>query len=162
MDAVAANDHEARMLFDPSPEVDSLAEYTLAVASRIRDLPMPAETRSQLLPLATAAHGRTRAVIVQNRRERSCETDAAGALDGVARRIHQVPVKELRSRLTPLLSASARDGIAYVHLVRELADLLANPWVGREVLLSGALAHELGLEPSARLRELVEQMEATR
>lgn len=144
LDAQAANHHEERMLFDPSPEMDSLMEYILG-------LPMPDQTRRVLLAKAQL-------VLEQNRLERDCERNIAGHLDGVVKRANCPGVKELAPKLARMLKAEHTGG--YVSLVCHVRDLCRSPFVGPGILMSDSMRAQLGDGPGGRLRELVVLVEA--
>lgn len=129
LDAIALNDMQATRLHNPcTPEPDSLMEYLEA-------LPMPDHTRRVL-------RGCVNDVYLMNAREGDKERAAITPLEERARREHRYPVKRLAQDLRPLLGE--RDGLGFVRLTVRVRELLAHEQVGRDVLLSGALAHELG------------------
>lgn len=146
LDAIALNDTEAVRLHNPStPQPDSLLEY-------IECLPMEEHSRRVL-------RGCANTVFMLNAQEGDCERAAVPALELACRREHRYPVQRLANDVRPLLTA--HDALGFVRLVCRVRDLLVHEQVGRDVLLSSALAHELGATPATRLAELVALIEAT-
>ena len=145
LDAIACNDTEATRLHNPvTPEADSLLEY-------IETLPMEEHSRRVL-------RGCANTVFMLNAREGDSERAAVPTLESACRREFRYPVQRLADDLRPLLAM--HDGVGFVRLVCRVRDLLAHEQVGRDVLTSSALAHELGENPAARLHELVGLIEA--
>lgn len=148
LDAIALNDMQSQRLHNPvTPEPDSLLEYLEA-------LPMPDRTRKVL-------RGCANDVYLMNAREGDSERAAITPLEERARRKHRYPVKRLAEDLRPLLGE--RDGLGFVRLTVRVRELLAHEQVGRDVLLSTALAHELGNGPDGPaewLATVVEWVEA--
>lgn len=145
LDALALNSMEASRLHNPAtPEPDSLLEY-------IETLPMEDHSRRVL-------RGCANSVFMLNAREGDCERSAVPTLEEACRRKYRYSVQRIADELRPVLAQ--HDGTGFVRQVFKVRELLAHEQVGREVLLSGALAHELGDGPAGRLVELVEWIEA--
>lgn len=81
MDAVAANHQQARLLYDPSPEVDSLLEHLTEMARKRGDLDAIYHHIEKALPLVRATHA-------SNAAEGNFEREALGPIDAVARMLH--------------------------------------------------------------------------
>jgi len=146
LDAIAVNDMEAARLHNPvTPQADSLLEY-------IEVLPMPDSTRRTL-------RGCANTVFLLNAQEGDCERSAVPGYEALCRRAHRYPVRRLADDLRPLLGM--HDGVGFVRLVCRVRELLAHEQVGRDVLLSSALRHELGDGPAGRLTEMVGWIEAS-
>jgi hypothetical protein len=133
LDAQALNDTEARRLFNPSEEPDSLLEY-------IESLPMPAHTRRVLRGCASS-------IVQLNDRERECERAATADLAHVR---DTLGVKGAARMLRPVLGCGD-----YVREVTTVRDLLAEPRCGVRVLTARSMRSELGKAKTARLNELV-------
>ena len=159
LDAVALNDMESHRLHNPAtPEPDSLMEYVEVLALDV-DVHVPEVVRERFHRHVNVLRGCANTVFLLNAREGDSERAAVPTLERACRREHRFPVRRLADELRPLLGM--HDGVGFVRLVCRVRELLAHEQVGRDVLLSGALAHELGATPSARLVELVGHIEAS-
>lgn len=159
LDAVALNDMEASRLHNPStPEPDSLMEYVEVLAGDV-DAYVPEVARERFQRHVQVIRGCCNTVFLLNAREGDSERAAIPTLEHACRREHRYPVQRLADELRPLLGL--HDGVGFVRLVCRVRALLAHEQVGRAVLLSGALAHELGCGPHDRLTELVGWIEAS-
>lgn len=144
LDAIAINATEAQRLHNPTtPEADSVLEY-------VELLPMPDHTRRVL-------RGAVTSVWQLNEREGDASRRAAQAFADRCRREHRYPVKQIAHELRGLLRET--DGLGYVRLVCTIRRLLAHEQVGRDVLLSPAVAHELGAGPTRKMHVLVAAVE---
>lgn len=136
MDAHALNRAQAALLFDPSPECDSLAEYIVA----LRRYQVPEWIVTEMLHL-------TRELITSNDLEGEVERLAAGDLERLAAAA-RAPRRQPRATVKQLAA-----------LVREhddagtLPELVACTPDGR--LTQRSLLHELGKARAARLMECV-------
>lgn len=159
LDAIAINDTEATRLHNPAtPEADSLLEYVEVLHADVEQI---ADTiiRDRLLRHVLVLRGCGNTVFMLNAREGDSERAAVPTLETACRREHRYPVQRLADDLRPLLGM--HDGVGFVRLVCRVRELLAHEQVGRDVLLSSALAHELGDAPADRLTELVGHIEAS-
>lgn len=158
LDAVALNDMEASRLHNPAtPEADSLLEYVEVLHADVEQVE-DVVIRARLLHHVQRLRGCGNHVFMLNAREGDSERAAVPTLESACRREYRYPVQRLADDLRPLLGM--HDGVGFVRLVCRVRDLLAHEQVGRDVLTSSALAHELGENPAARLHELVGLIEA--
>lgn len=105
MDAQGENDHQRLLVFNPSAEVDSIAEIIVWAA---RTNASPAEVRDEVMPHLSA-------LLASNERERGHVRDATGPLDLFARTLSVVQserqglgVKRAADRLRPALKIIRR------------------------------------------------------
>ena len=138
LDAIAHNLDQHRMLFDPSPEIDSLIEIGNTLADE--------QPRLAATLLGIAAR-----LAASNSAELACAQKVAGNGEQIARDLRPVDGRQslkrsmLRLRIRPILDVIAdpdADPMAYVRAGRDLHALQRE--VPMETLLSKSLAHELG------------------
>lgn len=156
LDAQAANAHQDRLIYDPTPEVDSLAEH-LREALKGTTGPARQHLRSAFALLTQVAHA--------NHAERDHEQTIGGAADHLVtslRRAERVTgtkqltakgvARALRDPLgrtepgAPMTTAVIAD-LREIHRVADQVTL--------DLLLSGAVQHELGDAKFERLAEIV-------
>lgn len=145
LDARSANLDQHRVLFDPSPEIDSLGEWIAG------------------LPISTAERRRgmrfVRDLMDLNEAEGRLEQEAAGLLDPmvVGRRLRAegLTVKQIACRLRRPLRA----GAPYLQAVRAVRTEAALVDVAK--LRGPGLANELGPAATRRLHLILNGIEAT-
>lgn len=128
MDAIALNREQQRLVYDPSPEVDSLLEHVNALAAAA---PGPTGTILALL----------RRFLASNQLEGDSERRIAAAADQLTRDLRRselnsvaprphaaIPAKRLartlRGPLAAILSPADRDPLAFVAAVRRVDDAI--------------------------------------
>lgn len=142
MNATACNDAQARALFDPSPEVDSLKERLAVLFARYN---VSAEDRRGIIRDVQRVED-------WNQSERTAEKRAAGILDAQGPRNLRdtIGVKGAAAQLRPVLG---RDFQRECSTIRRL---LADPRCGASVLRSRSMVGQLGRLQHARLVELLD------
>lgn len=145
MHAIALNEQQALRLWNPgTPEPDSLLEY-------VEVFPLQSRERRAL-------RGWGLDLFRLNGLEGDACRDAVAVFSERCRRRYRYGVKNVVEELRPLLRE--RDGVGFVRLVCAVRRLLAHEQVGRDVLLSGAVAHELGAGPFDYLRKVAVTVDA--
>lgn len=145
MNAQACNDAQARALFDPSPEVDSLKERLAVLFVKYK---VTAEDRAGIVRDVDRVQD-------WNQSERTAENRAAGALDAAGPRNLRdtIGVRGAAAALRPVL------GRDFQQECSTLRRLIADPRCGAELLRSRSLSTQLGRRQHARLLELLDVME---
>lgn len=157
LDAKALNQHQQRIVANPSPECDSLVEHISAVARTATP-----EQRDHLYAIARLLNDLAHA----NHAEGECERMVAGAADQLVTDLrddelnHTVKdrltaksiARRLRGPLTVLASPTFASAAALVEAIRVVDDVLARASTG--LLLSVAVRHELGVAKFTLLSEL--------
>lgn len=140
VEAIALNDEQARVLFDPSPAIDSLAERIVAL--RHRGVPEPV-IRDLLMDVRRLLH--------LNQSERGEECTIAGRLDALVARPpgENLTFKTIAQRLRGDLLDLAHCDAARARVTELIARVHADR------LLSPTLRHELGGRRHDVLRALL-------
>lgn len=159
LEARACNLLQGRLLFDPSPEADSLLE-----------LPAVARGEGASERLVALMASLCRRVIASNGAEGQAELELAGLLDGHAARQRRLPAADrltvkaiaarVRGPLAVLVDPAAHDGVAYYRACCAVRDVVAA--CPPEQLLSPALAHELRGRKHALLGRLARDAQRPR
>lgn len=153
-DAAAANRQQAALLFNATPEIDSLAERLITLHQH----GVPRHHIRQLL-------ADVKKLIALNDDEHHCERTIAGALDALARAEHAAErgtrgrdqltirglVRALRDDLDTI--ATAAGGTEYALAATRVREVCEH--VPAEKLLGGTLRHELGGRRHDLLAEIV-------
>lgn len=156
LEARAIGEAEARRLFNPDREVNSLAERLIA----LRDHGVP---RDDLRAIFTDL----KAIIALNAKQCGHEADVAGQLDELAAALHHAEteahvdralgIKAIANTLRPALDVianpAAHPAAAYVRSVRDVDRIIAS--TTRTRLLSASVRHELGAGKHDLLAELI-------
>lgn len=150
LDGHGFNREQRRRLFNPDPEVNSLAERIAALGP---DYGVP-QDHLRLIFIDV------RAVLELNDREDECHRTVAAQLDQLTRRLHNggtrsaLTVKEISRRARPALATIRRggDATAFLQAAWALKDLFIA--VPRDRLLTPAVEHEIGRGPYRQLTEL--------
>ncbi len=147
LNAQACNDAQARALYDPSPEVDSLKERLAVLFAKYRVCP---EDRAAIVRDIQRVED-------WNQSERTAERSAAGMLDAAGPRTLRdtIGVRGAAAALRPVLG---RDFQRECSTIRRL---IADPRCGADLLRSKSLSSQLGCRQYARLLELLDAIEAT-
>lgn len=145
LDAIALNREQAKRLYNPDPQVNSLAERVIALRAHGLTTRMVAELISDI-----------RAVIELNAAERGHEREVAGALDDLLRRLYfpnraavssgsALGVKgaalRLRGPLRVLRSPAEHTAAEFVTAARQVCDVV--DCCSEGLLRGGSLRHEL-------------------
>jgi hypothetical protein len=140
MTARAHNLRQAELIFNQSPETDSLAELAAALARH----GAPDDLLTQMFDLC-------REVLDVNEAEAGCELRLTGLLEAHVTRSRTAPLAErltakgiarrLRGPLGVLLDPASHDGIAFFKASAAVRDVIAA--CPREQLLASAVRHEL-------------------
>lgn len=159
MDARALNQDQARLIYDPSPEVDSLLEVLGQVS------PATDECRRHM----KRAIAKCVKLGLSNRGEGGLEARVAGAADQLTRELHgqqlqgnsAIAAKACARMLREPLSAIACPPLGEPRRLIEAGRAVGEVFVRvpSEVLLSRAVEHELGVEKFALLSALYERRE---
>ena len=170
LDAIAANDEQARLIFNPSPEVDSLVEdFKLLIGSSRRsvdrqaDAPLPARLADTSRRLRALAHS--------NGRERRFELAISAAADRDVRSARDLALngraggeavlackaiaRAVRVPLKTIADPPAGDGMALVDAVRAVDQVLARAPAAQ--VCSPTVRHEIGDARYRLLCDLVER-----
>lgn len=157
LDAQAAGFLEARLLFNPDAEINSLAE----LIARLRDYNVP---QAHLRAIFTAL----REAIELNARQLGHEGDASGRLDELAAVLHRAEceqrvtralgikaiAKALRAPLSVVSAPVTHPAKAFVASIRTIDDVITQ--VPESVLRSPTLRHELGRGPHNALLTILD------
>lgn len=156
LDGQVLNRAEAQRIYNPSPEIDSLAEHVIAIC---RDYRVPQDRARTVIADVIA-------VLKLNEAEGRCHLDVAGQLDSLAHQLHTdglrtiLGVKQIARRVRPALQtmAEARTTLVpnreYVAAVRAVDDLFCE--VPADRLFTASVESQLGKQPYALLVELYE------
>lgn len=143
LDANSVNQEQHRMLFNPSVETDSLAEWIIG-------LPLPAAKRREGLRFV-------RQLLDLNVAEGIAEREAAGLLEPVSigrqLRAQGMTCKQIAERLRRPL----REHGSYIDAVRAVRGELRQ--VGEHKLRGAGLAGELGVGPTRRLNDILDHLQ---
>jgi hypothetical protein len=157
MEAQALGDAEAQRLYNPDPDINSLAERLLQL--RAHNVPEP-----HLQAIFTDL----RAVIQLNTAQTSHDAAVSGQLDELATSLHRdttqatvtralgihALARALRPALAVLQAPASHSASEYVRAVRDIDRIITT--TPRSRLLSHSVRHELGATKHALLTELVE------
>lgn len=156
MEAQALGDAEARALFNPDPEINSLAERI----SALRHHGVPADTLS-------AIFDDLRVVIQLNARQTIEDAGVCGHLDELAVSLHRdvteglsralgihALARTLRPALAVIQAPGAHSAGEYVRAVRDVDRIIATTPASK--LLGDSVRHELGAAKHNLLRELAQ------
>lgn len=147
LDAQALNGRQHRALYDPSAEIDSVAEKILA----LRRFDVPDHAIRELLL-------NVRDILAMNASERHAEHDVQGAVDRVRRTpdlIGILTIKTLARELREDLAVLSGTGGDRITAALRLNDTIRR--TPRDRLLSQSLRHELGANRHDLLTTLVGQ-----
>jgi hypothetical protein len=139
MDARGANLEQEALIFDPDPEVNSLAEYVSVLLRH----GVPAEVIANIATLL-------RRLAQSNAVEGACERTTVGVLDRAVADLHHdgrrtgLTVKDAAERLRPHLRAIAPlcDGVTYFRACCAIRDVLAQ--VDEQAARGSAMRNQLG------------------
>lgn len=142
LDVIATGNAEARLIYNPSREVDSFAEHLIV---ELRRHSVPDTVTRKLL-------GELRAILQLNARQGHHARQAAGALDRVIAALHDARDAQARDKLTirglvralrdPLTTLTDGDATQRLHAQRDVRRIAAR--VPAERLRSESLRHNLG------------------
>ena len=163
MDARGANLEQNALLYNPSPEVDSLAELPAELLRQVR--------AGNIDPALFATWAKlSRRLLESNIAEGASEMTAAGLLEDHIARARTAPLaarmtaksiaRRLRDPLRVMLDPAAHDAIEFFRAAGAIRDVLAA--CPREQLLAPAVEHHLGGRKFRLLTQLFADFEGSR
>lgn len=170
LDARALNLEQAGLLFDPSPECDSIAEVVVALSRLLAEPCLPSNARSQVRVLVARLVPIVRRLAASNTAEGDLQRALCGAADRLTRELRDAELniprdaaavlsakqiaRALRGPLRVLVDGD-EDPLEVADAVRQVEDLLDR--VPSVQLLSPWVEHELRGRKFRLLRRLVER-----